>query len=557
MKTLGDILVEDGVISAKDLEDSLKLQKKNHLPLGHILQKKGIAGEVDVLKAMARLYKMEFREKLDFKGMEEVYDRIPLKLIQKSKIVPFELNKKNVKIAVSDPTDLHPMDDVRSALKEFKIEFILAPEPEVMRLIHSQFDTTSAAAKDMLNEMEGSFSELAEGFDNETIDLSDDAPIIKMVNVILSQAVNERASDIHVEPYEKSLVVRYRIDGILHNVLTPPKSYHAGITSRIKIMSNLNIAENRLPQDGRIKLRLAGKDVDIRVSTIPCQFGERIVMRLLNKTDQKYSLETMGFYPDLVKTLRTLIYEPHGIILVTGPTGSGKSTTLYSALTELNTEERNIITCEDPVEYQIDGVSQMQMQEKIGLTFATGLRAILRQDPDVIMVGEIRDEETARIAIQASLTGHLVFSTLHTNDAASAATRLVDMGIEPYLITSTVLGFMAQRLVRTICKECKTSYKPTPQELESIGIAKKDLKGGVLYKGKGCSHCMNTGFKGRTGVYELLIIDSKIKNAILAGSDTNKINDVALESGFATMRDYGIRKVLDGITTPDEVLRVT
>lgn len=557
MKTLGDILVEDGVISAKDLEDSLKLQKKNHLPLGHILQKKGIAGEVDVLKAMARLYKMEFREKLDFKGMEEVYDRIPLKLIQKSKIVPFELNKKNVKIAVSDPTDLHPMDDVRSALKEFKIEFILAPEPEVMRLIHSQFDTTSAAAKDLLNEMEGSFSELAEGFDNETIDLSDDAPIIKMVNVILSQAVNERASDIHVEPYEKSLVVRYRIDGILHNVLTPPKSYHAGITSRIKIMSNLNIAENRLPQDGRIKLRLAGKDVDIRVSTIPCQFGERIVMRLLNKTDQKYSLETMGFYPDLVKTLRTLIYEPHGIILVTGPTGSGKSTTLYSALTELNTEERNIITCEDPVEYQIDGVSQMQMQEKIGLTFATGLRAILRQDPDVIMVGEIRDEETARIAIQASLTGHLVFSTLHTNDAASAATRLVDMGIEPYLITSTVLGFMAQRLVRTICKECKISYKPTPQELESIGIAKKDLKGGVLYKGKGCSHCMNTGFKGRTGVYELLIINTPIKNAILAGSDTNKINDIALENGFATMRDYGIRKVLDGVTTPDEVLRVT
>ncbi|MEI7014419.1 type II secretion system ATPase GspE [Leptospira licerasiae] len=557
MKTLGDILVEDGVISAKDLEDSLKLQKKNHLPLGHILQKKGIAGEVDVLKAMARLYKMEFREKLEFKGMEEVYDRIPLKLIQKSKIVPFELHKKNVKIAVSDPTDLHPMDDVRSALKEFKIEFILAPEPEVMRLIHSQFDNTSAAAKDMLNEMEGSFSELAEGFDNETIDLSDDAPIIKMVNVILSQAVNERASDIHVEPYEKSLVVRYRIDGILHNVLTPPKSYHAGITSRIKIMSNLNIAENRLPQDGRIKLRLAGKDVDIRVSTIPCQFGERIVMRLLNKTDQKYSLETMGFYPDLIKTLRTLIYEPHGIILVTGPTGSGKSTTLYSALTELNTEERNIITCEDPVEYQIDGVSQMQMQEKIGLTFATGLRAILRQDPDVIMVGEIRDEETARIAIQASLTGHLVFSTLHTNDAASAATRLVDMGIEPYLITSTVLGFMAQRLVRTICKECKISYKPTPQELESIGISKKDLKGGVLYKGKGCSHCMNTGFKGRTGVYELLIINTPIKNAILAGSDTNKINDIALENGFATMRDYGIRKVLDGVTTPDEVLRVT
>ncbi|MFB5651479.1 type II secretion system ATPase GspE [Leptospira wolffii] len=557
MKTLGDILVEDGVISEKDLEESLKLQKKNHLPLGHILQKKGIAGEIDVLKAMARLYRMEFREKIDFKGMEEIYDRIPLKLIQKSRLVPFELSKKTVRVAVSDPTDLHPMDDVRANLREFKVEFILAPEPEIMRIIHSQFDTTSAAAKDLLNEMEGSFSELAEGFDNETIDLSDDAPIIKMVNVILSQAVNERASDIHVEPYEKSLVVRYRIDGILHNVLTPPKSYHAGITSRIKIMSNLNIAENRLPQDGRIKLRLAGKDVDIRVSTIPCQFGERIVMRLLNKTDQKYSLDTMGFYPDLIKTLRTLIYEPHGIVLVTGPTGSGKSTTLYSALSELNTEERNIITCEDPVEYQIEGVSQMQMQEKIGLTFATGLRAILRQDPDVIMVGEIRDEETARIAIQASLTGHLVFSTLHTNDAASAATRLIDMGIEPYLITSTVLGFMAQRLVRTICEKCKVTYKPSAEELESLGISKKQLKGGVLHKGEGCNHCMGTGFKGRTGIYELLIINNPIKGAILAGQDTNRINEIALENGFETMRDYGIRKVIDGITTPDEVLRVT
>ncbi|PJZ65180.1 type II secretion system protein GspE [Leptospira wolffii] len=557
MKTLGDILVEDGVISEKDLEESLKLQKKNHLPLGHILQKKGIAGEIDVLKAMARLYRMEFREKIDFKGMEEIYDRIPLKLIQKSRLVPFELSKKTIRVAVSDPTDLHPMDDVRANLKEFKVEFILAPEPEIMRIIHSQFDTTSAAAKDLLNEMEGSFSELAEGFDNETIDLSDDAPIIKMVNVILSQAVNERASDIHVEPYEKSLVVRYRIDGILHNVLTPPKSYHAGITSRIKIMSNLNIAENRLPQDGRIKLRLAGKDVDIRVSTIPCQFGERIVMRLLNKTDQKYSLDTMGFYPDLIKTLRTLIYEPHGIVLVTGPTGSGKSTTLYSALSELNTEERNIITCEDPVEYQIEGVSQMQMQEKIGLTFATGLRAILRQDPDVIMVGEIRDEETARIAIQASLTGHLVFSTLHTNDAASAATRLIDMGIEPYLITSTVLGFMAQRLVRTICEKCKVTYKPSAEELESLGISKKQLKGGVLHKGEGCNHCMGTGFKGRTGIYELLIINNPIKGAILAGQDTNRINEIALENGFETMRDYGIRKVIDGITTPDEVLRVT
>ncbi|MCG6168051.1 type II secretion system ATPase GspE [Leptospira sanjuanensis] len=557
MKTLGDILIEEGIISEKDLEDSLKVQKKNNLPLSHIIQKKGIAGETDILRALSKLYHLEFREKLEFSGMEDVFLQIPLKLIQRSRIVPFQLSKKTIRIAVSDPSDLHPMDDARNFLKGYNVEFILAPEPEIMRIIHSHFDTTSSAAKEMLNEMEGSFSELAEAFENDSLDLSDDAPIIKMVNVILSQAVNERASDIHIEPYEKSLIVRYRVDGILHNVLSPPKSYHAGISSRIKIMSNLNIAENRLPQDGRIKLRLAGKDIDIRVSTIPCQFGERIVMRLLNKTDQKYSLDTMGFYPELIKSLRSLIYEPHGIILVTGPTGSGKSTTLYSALSELNTEERNIITCEDPVEYQIEGISQMQMQEKIGLTFATGLRAILRQDPDVIMVGEIRDEETARIAIQASLTGHLVFSTLHTNDAASAATRLVDMGIEPYLITSTVLGFMAQRLVRVICTQCKETYKPTASELESIGIPKKALKNGTLHRGKGCSHCMGTGFKGRTGIYELLLVNSHIKHAILQGKDAGQLNEIALEHNFHTLKDYGIKKVIDGVTTIDEVLRVT
>ncbi|ALO25782.1 type II secretion system ATPase GspE [Leptospira borgpetersenii] len=557
MKTLGDILIEEGIISEKDLEDSLKVQKKNNLPLSHIIQKKGIAGETDILRALSKLYQFEFREKLEFTGIEDVFLQIPLKLLQRSRIVPFQLSKKTIRVAVSDPSDLHPMDDVRNFLKGYNVEFVLAPEPEIMRIIHSQFDTTSSSAKEMLNEMEGSFSELAEAFENETLDLSDDAPIIKMVNVILSQAVNERASDIHIEPYEKSLVVRYRVDGILHNVLSPPKSYHAGISSRIKIMSNLNIAENRLPQDGRIKLRLAGKDIDIRVSTIPCQFGERIVMRLLNKTDQKYSLDTMGFYPDLIKSLRSLIYEPHGIVLVTGPTGSGKSTTLYSALSELNTEERNIITCEDPVEYQIEGISQMQMQEKIGLTFATGLRAILRQDPDVIMVGEIRDEETARIAIQASLTGHLVFSTLHTNDAASAATRLIDMGIEPYLITSTVLGFMAQRLVRVICTQCKEIYKPTTSELESIGISRKVLKNGNLHRGKGCSHCMGTGFKGRTGIYELLLVNSHIKHAILQGKDAGQLNEIALEHNFQTLKDYGVKKIIDGVTTIDEVLRVT
>ncbi|MDX1961336.1 MAG: type II secretion system ATPase GspE [Leptospiraceae bacterium] len=557
-KSLGEILVEDGIITEKELVDSLKAQSKSHLPLGQIIQKKGIAGEMDILRALSKIHNIEFQEKLEFQDHPEVYSKVPYKLIQKSKMIPFQLTEGVVKIAITDPTDLHPMDDIKMFLDGVPVSFVLAPEPEILRIMHSHFDKTASNTKEMLDEMaEEGLSDLAESFDSEdALDLSNEAPIIKMVNVILSQAVTERASDIHIEPYEKSVVVRYRVDGILHKVLSPPKSFLAGIISRIKIMSNLNIAENRLPQDGRIKLRLTGKDIDIRVSTIPCQFGERVVMRLLNKTDQKYSLYTMGFTDEIIEKFKKIIYQPHGIILVTGPTGSGKSTTLYSSLSELNTPERNIITCEDPVEYQFEGISQMQMQEKIGLTFATGLRAILRQDPDVVMVGEIRDEETARIAIQASLTGHLVFSTLHTNDAASAVTRLVDMGIESYLITSTVLGFLAQRLVRVICKNCKKSYIPTDKELESLSIKREELKDGVLYKGEGCNTCMGTGYKGRMGIYELLVMNNEVKSEVLRGSDSNKINEIALRTGMRSLKDYGKIKVIDGLTTPDEVLRV-
>jgi len=556
-KTLGEILVEDGIITEKELSESLKTQSKSQLPLGQIIQKKGIAGELDILRALSKLHGIDFYEKIEFTNHEDIFRNIPLKLIQKSKIVPFNVLEDVVQIAITDPTDLHPMDDIKIFLKGFKVKFFLSPETEIDRIIHSHFDRTTADTKEMMDEMvEGELGDLAENFDNDALDLSNEAPIIKMVNVILSQAVTERASDIHIEPYEKTVIVRYRVDGILHKVLSPPKSYQAGIISRIKIMSNLNIAENRLPQDGRIKLKLAGKDIDIRVSTIPCQYGERVVMRILNKTDQKYSLSTMGLLPHIHDKFKKIIYYPHGIILVTGPTGSGKSTTLYSALSELNTPERNIITCEDPVEYQFDGISQMQMQDKIGLTFATGLRAILRQDPDVVMVGEIRDEETARIAIQASLTGHLVFSTLHTNDAASAVTRLVDMGIEPYLITSTVLGFMAQRLVRVICKNCKKPYSPSDKELEPLSIHRSELKNGQLMKGEGCNLCMGTGYKGRMGIYELLVMNNDIKASVLQGSDASKINDVALATGMEPLRHYGKLKVIDGFTTQEEVLRV-
>ena len=514
-KSLGEILVEDGIITEKELNESLKTQQKNQLPLGQIIQKKGIAGEVDVMRALAKLHNIEFMEKIEFSGYEEIYQGIPYKLIQKSKIVPFHYADKVVTIAVCNPSDLHPMDEIKFFLKGQSVKFVLTPEPEIVRIIHTHFDKTAADAKDLMDEMvDGELSEFSD-LESDALDLTNEAPIIKMVNVILSQAVTERASDIHIESYEKTVTVRYRVDGILHKVLSPPKSYQAGIISRIKIMSNLNIAENRLPQDGRIKLKLAGKDIDIRVSTIPCQYGERVVMRLLNKTDQKYSINTMGFSGELLEKYKKLIYHPHGIILVTGPTGSGKSTTLYSSLSELNTPERNIITCEDPVEYQFDGISQMQMQDKIGLTFATGLRAILRQDPDVVMGGEVRDEETARIAIQASLTGHLVFSTLHTNYAASAVTRLSDMGIESYLITSTVLGFVAQRLVRVNCKSCTKPYKPLDKELDSVGISRERLLDGHLKRGEGCPACMGTGYKGRMGIYELLVMNNDIKSVMI------------------------------------------
>ncbi|MBP9886459.1 MAG: type II secretion system ATPase GspE [Leptospiraceae bacterium] len=555
-KSLGEILVEDGIITEKELNESLKTQQKNQLPLGQIIQKKGIAGEVDVMRALAKLHNIEFMEKIEFSGYEEIYQGIPYKLIQKSKIVPFHYADKVVTIAVCNPSDLHPMDEIKFFLKGQSVKFVLTPEPEIVRIIHTHFDKTAADAKDLMDEMvDGELSEFSD-LESDALDLTNEAPIIKMVNVILSQAVTERASDIHIESYEKTVTVRYRVDGILHKVLSPPKSYQAGIISRIKIMSNLNIAENRLPQDGRIKLKLAGKDIDIRVSTIPCQYGERVVMRLLNKTDQKYSINTMGFSGELLEKYKKLIYHPHGIILVTGPTGSGKSTTLYSSLSELNTPERNIITCEDPVEYQFDGISQMQMQDKIGLTFATGLRAILRQDPDVVMVGEVRDEETARIAIQASLTGHLVFSTLHTNDAASAVTRLSDMGIESYLITSTVLGFVAQRLVRVNCKSCTKPYKPLDKELDSVGISRERLLDGHLKRGEGCPACMGTGYKGRMGIYELLVMNNDIKSVILKGGDATAINDIALKTGMVPLRDYGIQKAIDGLTTLDEILRV-
>lgn len=389
------------------------------------------------------------------------------------------------------------------------------------------------------------------------MDLDDKAPVIKLVNLMIYQAAKSRASDIHIEPYEKELKIRFRIDGVLHNTLSPPKRYQSAIISRVKIMSNMNIAEKRLPQDGRIKIKMPDREIDLRVSTIPIVHGERVVMRLLDRGAMFYGLEEMGFSPDKLERFSRLIALPYGIILVTGPTGSGKSTTLYGALSRINTEDRNILTIEDPVEYRIPGIGQIHVKPKINLTFASGLRHILRQDPDVIMVGEIRDLETAEIAIQASLTGHLVFSTLHTNDAAGAITRLIDMGVEPFLVSSSVIAIMAQRLVRVICPKCRERYVPPPETLRALGLSPADLPDGTVSRGKGCDHCMGTGYRGRSGIFELLVIDDEIRQLVLDRISSNVIKKTALGKGMLTLRGDGAQKVAKGITTIEEVLRIT
>ncbi len=551
-KHIGQLLVEEGILDTEELNEVLKIKEKSNLKIGQILQKKGLVSENDILKVLAKQFGYEFCPKIEFKP-DGIFQKIPQNIIEKYKIIPFQYEKsKNLlKIAISDPENIHYQDDVRNLLKGIRVHFVLTSESEILRVFHSHFQKVSAT--EVMEGLEDEYSEFS-SISEETFDLANEAPIIRMVNAILSQAIQERASDIHIEPYEKYFAVRFRIDGILHKRLAPPKIVHAGVVSRIKIMANMNIAENRLPQDGRIKIKMSGKDIDIRVSTLPTRHGERVVMRLLNKSDIEFNLYNLGIYDEILQEIKKVISQKNGIILVTGPTGSGKSTTLYAILKELNSESVNILTTEDPIEYEIEGISQTQVYEKIGLTFSSVLRTMLRQDPDIIMVGEIRDQETAKIAIQAALTGHLVLSTLHTNDAPSAVTRLVDMGIDPYLITSTVRAVIAQRLVRVICKNCKVSYTPSSDVLNDLNFEHtRNIK---FFRGEGCGECVQTGYRGRTGIYEFMKITTPVQKAVLKGLDSDSIKEIALKEGLITLLEYGKRKIIDGITTPEEVLRV-
>ncbi len=560
MKLIGEILKKICALSEETLAEALKIQEEKGGSTGEILIQNGVIREADLLKAFGIQFGLPLWSTISTEDMDTSFTQeIPIQFLKKHRMVPVAI-PGGVYIAVNDPMLFQPLDDLRLILGWDGGETVLASRSAILSAINFAYDMSRDSAEQVIQDMREEDRDLIISAVEETGDLLDDtsdAPIIKLVNLMLSQAVKGRASDIHIEPYQNRIKIRYRVDGILYDMISPPKHIQSTLISRIKIMAKLNIAEKRLPQDGRIEIRIGDKNVDIRVSTIPTAFGERVVLRLLDKSNVLLGLSDLGMSEEGLKVFNELIRSAHGIILVTGPTGSGKTTTLYAALSIINNSDINIITIEDPIEYRIEGIGQIQVNPKIDLTFANGLRSIVRQDPDVILVGEIRDLETAEIAIQAALTGHLVFSTLHTNDSASAVTRLIDMGIEPFLVTSSVISILAQRLVRTVCNECKAAYTPDEESLQNIGITSEMFAGKKIYEGKGCQGCLNTGYRGRSGIFEVMILDDPIKNLILKTSDSNAIKRKAVEQGMTTLRQDGALKVLNGITTVEEVHRVT
>jgi general secretion pathway protein E len=546
-------------------EDKIDLIKKLRLEgeetLVSKIKSEEIVEEGILLQAFSRILGLGTMETIPSSLISPDLSAIfPITYLKQRIALPLQNGESGPLIAVNDPFDYETIDHITNTLGVGFVETVLAPETEIIKAINTAFEEGPHTAEQVLKDIDEEDSDRIFAEIQQTIDLLEDtseAPVIKFVNMMLSKAVKNRASDIHIEPFQRDLSVRFRIDGILYNMFTPPKRLHPSIVSRIKVMAGLNIAEKRVPQDGRIEIRVAGKNIDIRVSTLPTVFGERVVLRLLDKSAKMFQLHELGIPDSHLGSIRNLINMSHGIILVTGPTGSGKTTTLYAGLSEINTPDKNIITIEDPVEYQIQGIGQVHVNRKVGLTFANGLRTIVRQDPDVILVGEIRDLETAEIAIQAALTGHLVFSTLHTNDAASAVTRLIDMGVEPFLITSSVLAIVAQRLVRTICPHCKQPAEMTNKVAAELNFGLNDLADACLLCGSGCEKCLETGYLGRTGIYEILNISEEIKKTILATPDANAIKKVAVKEGMKTLRQDGADKILNGISTAEEVLRVT
>lgn len=558
-----EILVRNGRLHAEQVDEALELQKIRPKRIGELLLDLGYIEEDELLEALSEQFGIPFETSIREQIDSSLTTRAPIGFIREYHMVPLRKNGSAYYVALNDPANLPLLDDLRLLLGG-PVTPVLCRREDIQAVIDGYFDQQGENAADMLDSIvldehdddEPGSIDLMDG-DRDLLDLANEAPIIKLINLLISGAVRERASDIHIEPFEREVKVRYRIDGVLYDKFNVPKSQQAAVVSRIKIMARLNIAEHRLPQDGRIKIRLSGKEIDIRVSVIPIQHGERVVMRILEKGSFLFGLEELGMARQDYELVDKLLRSPHGIMLVTGPTGSGKSTTLYACLQRVLSPDINVITVEDPVEYQMAGVGQIEVKPKIGLTFAHALRSILRQDPDVILVGEIRDLETADMAVHASLTGHLVFSTLHTNDSAGAITRLVNMGIEPFLVTSSTIAIMAQRLVRNICPDCREAYEPDLESLLELGLTVEQARGKSAYRGRGCAKCQNRGYYGRTGIFELLVMTPRVQNLALRGADSNQIKREAKKYGMRTLREDGAAKVMRGVSTIEEVLRVT
>ncbi len=563
-RPLGRILVKLGKITRNQVHEALEVQKEKGGPIGQILIDLGYIDEQSRSLALAYQAGMEYVDLHSIEIPDEVIKQIPAHMANAYKVVPVQYDEDNHRlvVALASPDNFRATDDLRT-LMGFNVEARIA-EPELLdAALMNYYDVEPESIGEIINEIAGDehlalLEDRTESIDLETIrEMADANPVKRLVNMVLLEAIRNRASDIHFEPFEDEFKMRYRIDGVLYEMLPPPKSIAVAIASRIKVMSNLDIAERRLPQDGRIELLVNNQPVDLRVSVLPTMFGESVVMRVLDRSNVSLDMERLGLREDDIRLFDQLIARPNGIVIVTGPTGSGKTTTLYSALNKLNTIDTKILTSEDPVEYDIDGLIQVQVNPDIGLTFGRCLRSFLRQDPDIVLVGEIRDLETAEISVQASLTGHLVFTTLHTNDAPSAIARLLDLGMQPFLITATIEGIVAQRLVRTICSRCKEEFTPTEEMLMELGLTSDDIKGKSFYHGKGCDFCRGTGYSGRLGLFEIITLDDDLRDMIMKRASTNVLRDAARKRGMRTLREGGLLAIFDGLTTIEEVVSQT
>ncbi len=557
-KLLGSILRSLGVVTDEQLEEALKLQRETGVRTGDALLTLNYCTPADIAKALSVQFGRKVVDPRQIDIPEDALAAVPKAMAREHHLIPIAREDGRLTVAVADPLDLYALDHLRFATN-CEVDYVIAASDAIEEAIAQKYEVGEETVDNMLQEFTESEIQFedTESVVEEFSDDPNDAPVIRLVTLIITEALRSRASDIHIEPMLNRLRIRYRVDGVCFEVENPPKSLQGAIISRVKIMANMDVAERRRPQDGRIRMKLLGRDIDLRVSALPATHGPSVVLRILDKESVLLGVQDLGFGDDDYRRFKSIIKRPNGIFLVTGPTGSGKTTTLYAALNELNTPDRKIITAEDPVEYSIAGINQAEVREQIGMTFARILRAMLRQAPNVILVGEIRDLETAEIAIQAALTGHLVFSTLHTNDAPSAITRLIDIGVQPFLVSSSIQAVMAQRLVRRICQNCKEPYEPEPFELQAAGLAPEDVRDITFYRGAGCPECNQTGYKGRIGIFELMEMDSELREMAFHKAPTNRIRDQAVASGMRTLKQDGIRKVLQGITTIEEVLRIT